>query len=144
MRWGRWGEGVGERARMKDLSFQSGRGPRAPHANTVSWSGEKTGNNTPSRAGFSDSEDEEGRMCTLYPLLPLPPLYEGQAYAGCWEKHVPGAWALPSRITHAHTHTPPSLPLGWGTHCRSAQSQQAQRVAQTECIRFNSLGLIAP
>lgn len=26
----------------------------------------------------------------------------------------------------------------------TAQSQQAQRVAETECIRFNSLGLIAP
>lgn len=70
---------------------------------------------------------------------------ERQAHAACWEPHMPSAGALRSGITHTHTHTRTPLPSPWARrHCRSAQSQQAQRVAETECIRFNSLGLIAP
>ena len=155
----KWGEGDWERAGMMGLSFRTGRGTgsQGPHTNAASRAGEKTSDYSPSGAGFADPAGREGAMCAHTPVYythTYVPAFELQARAVCREPHVPGAGALPSEITHthahAHTHThththmrPFPSPRA-GRHCRSAQSQQAQRVAETECIRFNSLELIAP
>lgn len=76
------------------------------------------------------------------------PVYPPHPTAGKSRSLDAGAWALPLgtyTCTHLYTCTHACTLLGWeilllGT----AQPQQAQRAAQTEGIKFNSLGMIAP
>ena len=151
----KWGEGDWERAGMMGLSFRTGRGTgsQSPHTNAASRSGQKTSDHSPSGAGFADPVGRQGAMCAHTPVYythTYAPAFELQACAVCHMCPVQGLCPLRSHThTHTHTHTrththarahmPLSLSQGWETW-----SLSTGRVAETECIRFNSLGLIAP